>query len=130
CWKTSASSRAPTPTRKPMLLKKPFWINAAILACLAGLAVAEPVPLSEWTAQKCVLYTEGWNWVLETQDLSGARSEFLSEHQSFIDAGCDHAIEICPLSKGDLALANLLTLISMNEGMASTFVPFACEMND
>lgn len=90
------------------------------------MAQAEPAPLSEWTAEKCVLYTEAWAWVLKTQDLSGASSGFLTEHQRFIDAGCDHAIEICPDTQADYALADMLTILSMNEGMASTFVPFAC----
>lgn len=109
-----------------MSSKKPFWTSAAALFYLAGIAQAEPTPLSEWSAQKCVLYSEAWDWVLKTQDLSGISSGFLTDHQRFITAGCDHSIEICPMSEAEYALADLLTILSMNEGMASTFVPFAC----
>lgn len=97
-------------------------ICALVLAATPLSALAQ-----DWTAQKCDLYTQAWNWVLETQDMTGVRAVFIEEHQSFIDAGCDHAIEICPVGKPELKLADLLTVLSMNEGMASTFVPFACK---
>lgn len=109
-----------------MLSKKPFWTSAPLLLFWAGTALAEPAPASEWIAQKCQYYTEAWAWVLASQDLSGTSSRFLTEHQRFIDASCDQAIEICPETEADHALADLLTILSMNEGMASTFVPFAC----
>jgi len=109
-----------------MSLKKLSSTSAAALFWFVGTALAEPPPASDWTTQKCVLYAEGWAWVLKTQDLSGTSSGFLTEHQRFIDEGCNHSIEICPETKADFALADLLTVISMNEGMASTFVPFAC----
>ena len=112
------SSKKPSST-------KPACLCALALLCVTDTANAEPAP-PDWSAQKCALYADGWQWVLSTQDLSGISSAFLTDHQRFIDAGCDHSIEICPQSGAEYALADLLTVISMNEGMASTFVPFAC----
>lgn len=114
-------------SRKPSLIRHSAalaLVSAAALA--ASLAHAEPPALSEWTAQKCVLYGESWDWVLRTQDLSDISPRFLTDHQSFIEARCDHSITICPETAAELKLADLLTILSMNEGMASTFVPFAC----
>lgn len=34
--------------------------------------------------------------------------------------------DVCPVTEAELELANLLTIMTMNEGMASTFVPFKC----
>jgi hypothetical protein len=96
---------------------------------LLGAAVAL-LPIAaqaqDWAAQKCVLYTQGWDWVLETQDLTGVRPVFLDAHQQFIDAACDHSVKICAETPREVELADMLTIMSMNEGMASTFVPFAC----
>mgnify|MGYP003674802516 CR=1 FL=1 len=92
----------------------------------AGLAWSQ----DDWARQKCSLYAEGWEWVLQTQDLADVSAAFIEDHRAFIDADCDHALKICPLTGGDHLLADLLTVISMNEGMASTFVPFACPAPD
>lgn len=79
-----------------------------------------------WTETKCALYAQGWDWVRSTQDFSDVRPAFVAAHQAFVDSGCDQSMEICPVTGGELALVDLLTIISMNEGMASTFVPFSC----
>ena len=101
------------------------------MACLAVIATANKAfPQDNWTLRKCDLYFEARIWVLETQNLAGVRIAFIEEHQAFIDANCNHAIEVCPVTKRDEHLADLLTVMSINEGMASTFVPFACTAQD
>jgi hypothetical protein len=106
-------------------------VPVTALACLAVIATAsQAFPQDNWTQRKCDLYSEAWMWILETQDLAGVRVGFIEEHQAFIDANCNHGIEICPVTKGDEQLADLLTVMSMNQGMASTFVPFACPTRD
>jgi hypothetical protein len=103
------------------------FVPVTALFCLAVIVtVSQAFAQDNWTKRKCDLYSEAWIWVLETQDLAGVRTAFIKEHQAFIDANCNHAIMICPVTKGDEHLADLLTVMSMNEGMASTFVPFAC----
>ncbi|MCB1311869.1 MAG: hypothetical protein KDK29_08260 [Sedimentitalea sp.] len=80
----------------------------------------------DWARQKCDLYAAAWQRVLETADLQDIGAEFLSAHQRFIDRGCDPEVRVCARTPPEIALADLLTVLSMNEGMASTFVPFGC----
>lgn len=61
--------------------------------------VSQAFSQENWTQRKCDLYSEGWRWVLQSQDLAGVRQTFIQGHQAFIDANCDHAIEICPVTK-------------------------------
>ena len=56
----------------------------------------------------------------------GMRSSFLTENETFIVSGCVKETPICPVTNQEIALANTLTIMTMNEGMASTFVPFGC----
>lgn len=102
-----------------------------VLACILPIAiVGKAFSQGDWAQRKCDLYSEGWAWVLQTQDLVGVGRVFIDRHQAFVDANCDHAISTCPVTEGERHLADLLTTISMNEGMASTFVPFACKAED
>ena len=107
--------------------------HTAVALAIACAGLGTPCPASandsapdDWTARKCDLYAEAWQWVLETRDLRGVSTGFITTHQAFIDSGCDATITTCPQTTAEIALADLLTVASMNEGMASTFAPFAC----
>ncbi len=80
----------------------------------------------DWTRQKCELYAHIFRDALGLQGHEGLSSDFLSNNQKFIDAGCTGERRLCPISEEELAFADILTLMTMNEGMASTFVPFGC----
>lgn len=100
---------------------------AAYGLCLAAACAAWPVAAGEdWARQKCALYASAWQQVLETADLQDIGADFIAAHQRFIDSGCDAGIRVCARTRAEIALADLLTVLSMNEGMASTFVPFGC----
>jgi hypothetical protein len=91
--------------------------------CLASAKDGAP---DDWATQKCSLYADAWQWVVDTRDLRGVGAGFMATHQAFVDSGCNAALTTCPQTKAEIALADLLTVLSMNEGMASTFAPFAC----
>jgi hypothetical protein len=106
-------------------------VIAALVAAITGAAMVGPAagqdsPPDDWARRKCALYATAWQRVLDTRDMGGIGADFIATHRAFIDSGCDAAIRVCPRSPGEIALADLLTVLSMNEGMASTFVPFDC----
>jgi len=37
---------------------------------------------------------------------------------------------VCPRSPEEFARADIMTILAMNAGMASTFLPFACRSQD
>ncbi len=98
----------------------------ALLAGWAGQALSQSAPADDWTRRKCDLYGAAWQDVVRTHDMAGIRPGFLKKHQDFIDLGCPQDMRVCAASAGEIRLADLMTILSMNEGMASTFVPFGC----
>ncbi|MDK3074770.1 hypothetical protein QO034_16900 [Sedimentitalea sp. JM2-8] len=96
-----------------------------IVACAP--ALAGDVTADAWTRQKCELYNTAWQSVSENHDMTGVSPQFLARHRDFIDSGCSSDEKICAATASDLDLADLMTILSMNEGMASTFVPFGCQ---
>jgi len=99
--------------------------RAALCACLALCAVA-PAHAQTWAEQKCALYERALSDALRLWGDDGISAEFLEGNAAFIAQGCTERGQICPASPQERALADRLTLMTMNEGMASTFVPFAC----
>ncbi|KIC10483.1 hypothetical protein RA19_12340 [Leisingera sp. ANG-M1] len=79
-----------------------------------------------WQEQKCALYQSAADDALEYLGSDGMSTEFLSRNTAFIESGCTTRGNACPRSAKELEFANLLTLMTMNEGMASSFVPFGC----
>lgn len=96
--------------------------------CWPQPALADDKPFEDltWVEQKCVLYQRAWDWAFDSIGPSGISAGFIAQNQRFIAAGCTENIAVCPVSDEDFELANLLTVMTMNEGMASTFVPFQC----
>lgn len=98
----------------------------AVLSCLALPLDAQSLEGLTWSEQKCVLYDSFFKDALGFQGLDDLREVFLAENHAFIDGGCQSSGRVCPITDAELEFANLLTIMTMNEGMASTFVPFGC----
>lgn len=124
---------------RPLARNKPIpQIAAALIICLIGAPMAAgqgsvlrdeaepPQRSSEWAARKCTLYAQIFRDALTLQGHDGLSNAFLSSNQRFIDAECQGGRTLCPISEEELRFADLLTIMTMNEGMASTFVPFGC----
>lgn len=110
-----------TPMNKSRLFT--LW---ALTVSLAPPVVAQDSGALTWSEQKCVIYARAVDDALEFQGLDGLRQEFLRDNTLFIEGGCQTPGRVCPETDAERALANLLTIMTMNEGMASTFVPFNC----
>jgi hypothetical protein len=79
-----------------------------------------------WTERKCALYRQAFDDALHAVGRDGIRESFLARNTTFIEGGCTGNSKLCPETGKEIELANLLTVMTMNEGMASTFVPFGC----
>ena len=102
---------------------------APLAFAIAPLAWAVPAAAQisdEWSAEKCRLYGKAWDAAIASFGTDGIGSAFFGNHQAFLASNCTNPHNVCPISPREIELANLLTVMSMNEGMASTFVPFAC----
>lgn len=104
------------------------------LAVAAGLAFATlgpglaqtPTPPENWPAIKCERYTKAYAEALARLGRKGLGQDFLDDHEAFLASGCSIKGEVCPRSAEELNLANIMVVMGMNQGMASTFMPFAC----
>ncbi|WP_037272348.1 hypothetical protein [Roseovarius mucosus] len=94
---------------------------------LGALAETEETPADTWTLRKCALYAQATEDALAALGQEGLSPRFLEENKAFIRSGCVAPARICAQTAQDYALADLLTMMTMNEGMASTFVPFGCQ---
>lgn len=79
-----------------------------------------------WAERKCVLYQRAVTDATKMIGRDRLRDEFIKKNQEFITGGCLTQGNVCPMTGGEFEFANLLTVMTMNEGMASTFVPFGC----
>lgn len=105
----------------------------AVLAVLLGSSIANGVSLAvaqenpqSWSEVKCARYKKGWSDALARRGTRGLGREFLDSHEAFLASGCRAGAGVCPRSPEELELANVLTIVAMNAGTASTFLPFAC----
>jgi hypothetical protein len=87
---------------------------------------AQAQPPRNLPEEKCARYRAAWQDALSRWGTEGLSRTFLDRHEAFIAGGCTGAHDVCPRSPREIELANILTVRSMNAGMASTFVPFAC----
>ena len=79
-----------------------------------------------WSEEKCARYTEAWTTLAQKRGLAGLSADFQARHAAFIASGCTAPADVCPRSAAELEVANMLVMMAMNAGMASTFPPFAC----
>lgn len=83
-------------------------------------------PADSWSQTKCRLYSDAFARAIDERGTTGLGPEFLLAHQAFLDSGCTGARDVCPRSQQELALADLLSVVAINEGMTGSFLPFAC----
>lgn len=99
---------------------------SAALFCCSQPVIAQDLEGLTWREQKCVLYGRAVETAVASIGKDGLRENFLADNLAFIDGGCQGKGNICPVTGAEIEFANLLTVLTMNEGMASTFVPFNC----
>lgn len=112
-------------------MRRPLEIlNAAALLIGLGLAggahAQDAVPENGWPAVKCARYKQAYADAVAKFGKTGLGEGFLDSHDRFLTSDCKEKVDVCPRSKEELNLANILVILSMNQGMASTFVPFNC----
>ena len=88
--------------------------------------VAQEGQSRSWSEEKCARYKTAWSEALARRGMGGLGREFLDRHEAFLASGCTARADICPRSPEELELANVMTILAMNAGTASTFLPFAC----
>lgn len=93
---------------------------------LTGIASAEPQDQSAWQAEKCARYAAAWREAVARNGTADVGAAFLERHDAFVASRCQDPRNVCPRTRGEIALANVLTIAAMNAGMASTFLPFGC----
>ena len=96
-----------------------------LLAALAP-AAAQVSRAESWPAVKCERYGKAWTEALTRRGRAGLSPEFIARHETFLASGCTIQGDVCPRSKEELDFANVLVVMAMNAGTASTFLPFAC----
>jgi hypothetical protein len=103
-------------------------LAAVLLLAFAGLGAAAQEKAREpsWPEVKCARYKAAYAQAIKRLTTRGLTEQFLSDHDAFLASNCTAQVAVCPRSKEELNLANALVIMGMNEGMASTFMPFAC----
>ncbi len=96
---------------------------AASGAPLAGAGDHEP---RSWHDVKCVRDWTAWSGALTRLGTRALGREFLDRHDAFLASNCTAKADVCPRSAEEFKLANLMIVLAMNAGTASTFPPFAC----
>lgn len=110
------------------MARLPTWAAAAALLAtipLGPTAAADDRP-SSWSQVKCERYKAAWAHTLAARGSQGLGPDFLTSHQAFLDSGCLAQGAACPRSPQELAIANVMVILAMNAGAASTFLPFHC----
>lgn len=97
---------------------------AILLLFLAGPAAAQPA--RGWAAEKCDRYARAWPEALARFGTQGLSPAFLEGHAQFLASGCRERRDLCPETPAELAIADAMTIVAMNAGAASTFLPFTC----
>ncbi len=111
-------ARAGLQARDAMIRELPGLVRTA-----EGAAVPRA---SGWTEEKCRRYRAAWDTLSSRTGRRGLGPEFIERHEAFLVSGCTIQGDVCPRSAGELEAANMLTIMAMNAGMASTFLPFGC----
>lgn len=101
-------------------------VAASLMTGLASPSLAQPAPPENWPSVKCERYTKAYAEALAKFGRKGLGQPFLDAHEAFLASGCSIKGEVCPRSTEELNLANVMVIMGMNQGMASTFMPFAC----
>ncbi|QUJ75096.1 hypothetical protein KDD17_08590 [Sulfitobacter albidus] len=98
-----------------------------LLVLVAPVAPSAPAAdPDDWSLSKCALYRDAWDWAVSTLDGPAPSDGFVAATEAFVASDCTARVAVCPVTDADFSLANMLTVMTMSEGMASTFVPFSC----
>lgn len=97
------------------------WACAALLAMPVAAAGAD-----DWSARKCALYRDIWTHAASGPALAEVGPAFRADHDAFLASDCREG-RVCPRSEAERALADLLSLMAVAEGMTGSFLPFVCE---
>ena len=103
-----------------------LWSGLLLMLATSSPRASQGRDAPEWTARKCSLYRAAVQDALGLLSAEGLRAAFLDANASFIEAGCTGRDRICAVTPQETALADMLAVMTMNESMASTFVPFGC----
>ncbi|WP_439498257.1 hypothetical protein [Bosea sp. (in: a-proteobacteria)] len=108
-----------------------FMAAGAALLAVSFAGSVSPVSAQQgeapsWSEVKCERYKKAWSTATERRGTRGIGQEFLQRHEAFLASGCLAQGDVCPRSKEELDLANIMVIAAMNAGTASTFLPFAC----
>lgn len=104
-------------------------ILASLFAASAAVQAQGYASSPEWRAEKCRRYGAAWDRIQNGRGTRDLSAEFLNRHAAFLASGCTSPADVCPRGKAELDVANLLVMMAMGEGMASTFLPFSCKEN-
>lgn len=103
-------------------------LGLAFVAITPVASFAQPSEdLSPWQVEKCEIYRQGWDKALEFFGTDNLNYNFIAQNENFIASGCTAAPSVCAQSSQELEIANALTITMMNQGAASTFLPFRCQ---
>jgi len=106
-----------------------FWSFLCICAAVGFSPISAQAQSLEgltWKEQKCVLYERAVGDAFDILGRDGFTQKFHDANGAFIGSGCVTQGAVCPVKDIEFDFANLLTSMTMSEGMASTFVPFGC----
>jgi hypothetical protein len=103
-------------------LRAPFLF----LGLLVGLPSAAQDRPRSWPEERCARYSAAWGEALARFGRAGLGAEFLDRHDAFLARGCTPPREVCPRSRQELALADVMSAAAVNAGATGSFLPFAC----
>jgi hypothetical protein len=98
---------------------------ALFLAASGSYSVAE-TSFEQRQVEKCSHYRRAFAFAITREGTAGLGKEFLERHEAFLASGCTAPPDVCARSPQEIKLVNILVVLGMNEGMASTFFPFRC----
>lgn len=80
-----------------------------------------------WSEKKCALYADAWSRVVEWRGGNGLGEDFVSGNKRFIDGGCSTPASVCPKSAAEFAVADMLSMMAVSQGITGSFLPFGCK---
>ena len=92
----------------------------------AAAYTAPQTPPKVWAEVKCERYSKAWKAALSHYGSAGLGPEFLARHAAFLASDCRTKANVCARSPEEIRLANVMVVLAMNAGTASTFPPFYC----
>jgi hypothetical protein len=86
----------------------------------------QPTGKRSWAEEKCRRYKRDFFEALRRWGPADVTGAFIDANKAFIDSGCESEAKICPQTARERELVDVLAIRVVNEGMSTTFLPFAC----